>query len=268
MDPFEHATDLIAQSSGPPEAPAILYIPGIHGDWTPKWRMRHVLARHHRLIEIAYPRAATDWSLDDYVTRLDRLVESLHLDNVHLLAESFGSLIGWRFACHRPERVSSLMIAGGFCCTPGRLEIAAAELALRLLPAALLDRGVDLYLRYLVRRGFPPDAFRRHEDFFPATRTRRGWRATLNRLKIIRTTDVRHRLCELRVPVFYFGGAWDRVVPVRREIATLRSLLSPEVRFRCILFPRAPHPIIPARYRQVAQLISEWVRQHEAPRTA
>jgi len=265
LSSFENSTDLLSRVSGPPTAPVVVYLPGLHGDWTPLWRIREPLARHLRLVEIAYPRAAANWTLDDYVTRLGDLFDRLGLASVHLLAESFGSLVGWVFACRHPERVRSLLVAGGFSVSPGRVRVALAELGLRLFPAALLDKGVDLYLLYLNRRGFPGNAFRREGEFFPATRTRLGWRATRNRLKIIRQTDLRGRLGELRVPVFYFGGARDIIVPVRREIATLRRHLRPECNFHSVLFPKAPHPIIPARYRQVARLILAWIRRREAP---
>jgi pimeloyl-ACP methyl ester carboxylesterase len=263
MHLFDSSTHLITRISGPVEAPAVIYIPGIHGDWTPLWRIRELLNSHCRLIEIAYPRTATRWTLDDYVERLRDLFDKLELMGGHLLAESFGSLVGWSFCCRYPGRVKTLMVAGGFCSTPGRLKVALADMALHLAPAALLDRFVDLYLCYLKRRGFPRDAFRRPNEFFPATRTRQGWRSTHNRLKIISRTDVRTRLCELRVPILYFGGARDWVVPVRREIAALKRHLSPDCGFQHVLFPRAPHPIIPARYPQVARLITDWVARHE-----
>lgn len=259
MQPFDTADDLITRLSGAPEGPALVYIPGIHGDWTPMWRIRELLGRSFRLVEVSYPRAATDWTLEDYVARLVELFDRLGLSSAHLLAESFGSLVGWDFTCRHPGRVKSLMVAGGFCRTPGRVKVALADFALGLIPAWILDRFVDLYLAFLVRRGFPRDAFLRSGEFFPATRTARGWRSTHNRLRIIRRTDVRRRLGELRVPVLYFGGARDRIVPVRREIATLRGALAPECAFREVLFPAAPHPIIPARYPQVAALIAEWI---------
>lgn len=260
---FEHSTDLLFRISGPAEAPAVIYVPGIHGDWTPLWRIREMLNRNFRLIELAYPHAAANWTLEDYVARLRAALDRLELGGVHLLAESFGSLVGWGFCCRHPERVKTLMIAGGFCSTPGRALVALGDAALRLFPARLLDRVVDLYLVYLVRRGFPADAFRRREDFFPATRTPRGWAATHNRLRIIRDTDVRERLCELRLPVLYFGGARDVIVPVRREIATIERRLHPQCGFHSVLYPQAPHAIIPARAKGVAGLIADWVARHE-----
>lgn len=265
MNPFDQNDELLVQISGPEGAPALVYVPGIHGDWTPLWRIRELITRHWRLVEIAYPRSATHWTLDDYVSRLGDLFDHHDLASVHLLAESFGSLIGWTFACRHPERVRSLLVAGGFSVSPGRVKVAAAELALHLFPAALLDKAVDFYLLYLIRRGFPSSAFHREGEFFTATRTSFGWRATRNRLKIIRKTDLRGSLGELRVPIFYFGGAWDWIVPVNREIATLNRHLHPACKFHSHLFPKAPHPIIPSRYRQVAQLIFDWIHQHETP---
>lgn len=262
LESFEQSTDLLTRISGPAEAPVVVYLPGLHGDWTPMWRAQGLISRNHRLIEVAYPRSATDWTLDDYVARVEALLERLGVGGVHLLAESFGSLVGWGVCCRSPERTKTLMLAGGFCSTPGRLRVALGGAIMRLLPPGTLDRMVDLYLVYLIKRGFPPDAFRR-DDFFPAARTRQGWLSARNRLKIIRDTDVRERLCELRLPVLYFGGAWDLIVPVRREIATIKGRLHPECCFQSVLYPQAPHAIIPARATTVAGLIGEWVERHE-----
>ena len=118
----------------------------------------------------------------------------------------------------------TILIAGGFCSTPGRLRVGFARHLLRLTPPRLFERGIDFYLACLIR-GRVPEGELRREDFFPASRTRRGWQALQSRLAIIHQTDVRPHLGRLRVPILYLGGTRDWVVPVRREIKLLRRRL-------------------------------------------
>jgi pimeloyl-ACP methyl ester carboxylesterase len=258
---MDQAREMIYRDSGPGGAPALIYVPGIHGDWTPTWRLRGELNRTVRLIELTYP-GAPEWSLEDYAAALLRLFEKLRLDSAHLLAESFGSLVGWAFALGWPERVRSIIVAGGFCRTPGRVRVGSARGLLWLTPSWVLRGGIGLYQRWLIGYGLPADAFGRKE-FFPAARAPLGRRAILTRLAIIHRTDLRRPLATLRLPVLYLGGAKDRIVPVRREIAWLERGLDQSCGFRKIIFPGAPHPILPARYREVARAILQWIAEHE-----
>lgn len=259
---LDQTRELAWRVSGPPEAPVLIYVPGIHGDWTPMWRIRELLNQKLRLVEIAYPRAP-EWSLDDYTARLFDLFESQNIASAHLLAESFGSLVGWDFALKHPGRVRSLILAGGFCSTPGRLRVAMAWLFQKLVPSALLDRMIDCYLVFLIRKRLPKDAFS-PEDFFPSSRTRRGHQAIARRLEIIKRTDVRKLLGGLRLPILYLGGSLDLVVPVRREIRCLSRNLHENCAFRPVLLKGAPHAIVPARFREVTGLITDWIAEQEA----
>jgi len=253
---------LIYQASGPLGAPVIVYLPGIQGDWTPMWRLRRLLGARFRLIEVAYPRAP-DWTLDDYAAKFARLLKELGLERVHLLAESFGSLVAWTFGLRHPERVASLMLAGGFCRSPGRVRVALARGALGLVPAALLDRAIDLYCWYFQRRRRFPEKWELPDVFFPAARTRQGWRTTRGRLRIINKTDLRPHVPAARFPILYLGGARDSIVPVRREVRHLERALPARCRFRSHLLPGVPHAVLPASFRQADRIITEWVREIE-----
>src|SRR5690348_16707147 len=74
--------------------PTIVYLPGLHGDWTLIGRFRQALGGRARFVEITYPRTLT-WSLDEYAAAIEEALARERIDHVWLLAESFGSQIVW-----------------------------------------------------------------------------------------------------------------------------------------------------------------------------
>ena len=130
---LDRATDLIYQASGAWRHPPTVYLPGVHGDWTPLEQARPLLNRKLRLVETAYPRVA-NWTLEHFARSLEELMNQLGVQSAHLIAESFGSLVGWQFGLNFPERVRSLVLVGGFA-RPPRFGVAGvASRALRLMP--------------------------------------------------------------------------------------------------------------------------------------
>ena len=73
---LEQATGLLYQSTGNTQAPPIVYLPGVHGDWTPQVRARPLLSREFWLIETAYPRI-DHWSINDFSRSLKQLLDRL-----------------------------------------------------------------------------------------------------------------------------------------------------------------------------------------------
>ena len=82
--------------------PALIYLPGIHGDWTLVSSFRERMKPHVRFVEFTYPRTL-EWSLDDYATAV---LEQLAANEIHegiLLGESFGSQVAWAMLAHGLE---------------------------------------------------------------------------------------------------------------------------------------------------------------------
>src|SRR5215472_4578534 len=55
---------------GAPELPTLIYLPGLHGDWTLVRSFRTALGNRVRFVELTYPRSLT-WSLDDYAGAIE-----------------------------------------------------------------------------------------------------------------------------------------------------------------------------------------------------
>lgn len=261
MDQLATADGLVHQESGAPLATPILFLPGVHGDWTPQLAARPLLNREFRFIETAYPRIAT-WSMDDFARALKQLLDDLGIESAHIVAESFGSLILWQFGLTHPKRVRSGTLLGGFSRPPRFRGAAAASVALRAMPTSLLESIIDIYVARRTALGEKRDCF--EMGAYPAARTRQGRYATANRLVMIQTSDFRNRLREVEFPVRYLGGARDIVVPVRREIATLRAQLPPDCDFRSELVAGAPHAMIPSHAEEIVRHLRRWIHEIEA----
>ncbi|MCL5271004.1 MAG: alpha/beta hydrolase [bacterium] len=256
MDLVVRPAECMSEHSG---APTVVYLPGVHGDWTPLGWLRPHLARATRLVETAYPRQA-EWTLVDHAASLARLIGRLDGRPVHVLAESFGSLVGWQFALDYPGCAASLILAGGFTRPPHPFQVGAARAGLRLVPRRVFEKGMDLYLARVAHyAGAPVPGLDGATPPFAAVRGRRGRRALMNRLRLIQHADFRGRLNEIGMPVAYLGGAADRIVPVREEVAVLERVLAPVCRFRSRIIPGAPHPILPACAREAARFVMEWI---------
>ncbi len=258
------AIGLVHQTAGDPNAPPVLYLPGVHGDWTPQVAARPLLSRNYHFVETAYPRIET-WSIDDYAHALNDLLDELGIESAHIVGESFGSLVGWEFGIANPARVRSFTLVGGFSRPPRFRIAAAAAAALKTLPTRLLESSIDAYVAGKSAFGESRETF--DVGAYPASRTARGRLATAKRMNIIQASDFSDRLTEVAFPVRYIGGANDIVVPVRREIATLANYLPKHCDFQSELVRGAPHAMIASHPEATVDHISRWVNEVEEIRT-
>ena len=77
---------------GDARLPTLVYLPGVHGDWTLVSSFRAAVAGRVRFVEITYPRTLT-WSLEDYAVAIQEALLSHGITRGWLLAESYGSQI-------------------------------------------------------------------------------------------------------------------------------------------------------------------------------
>ena len=62
--------ELQVRIHGDAALPTLIYLPGIHGDWTLVGDFRRQLAGTVRFVEFTYPRTLI-WSLDDYAAAIE-----------------------------------------------------------------------------------------------------------------------------------------------------------------------------------------------------
>src|SRR6516165_665918 len=85
---------------GPSSLPTLIYLPGLHGDWTLVGSFRRALRGRVRFVETTYPRTLT-WSLEDYAAAIESALASQGITGGWLLGESFGSQLIWPIAARR-----------------------------------------------------------------------------------------------------------------------------------------------------------------------
>ena len=262
---LDQAAGLVHQIAGDTRATPIVYLPGVHGDWTPQGRARSILSREYQFVETAYPRVEY-WTIDDYARALKELLDALGIESAHIVGESFGSLVAWQFGVAHPRRVRSFTLVGGFSRAPRFRIAAAASAALKCIPTRVLESTIDLYVAGKSALGEHREASA--AGAYAATRTDGGRRAAANRMSIIQQTEFRSHLPQIHFPVRYVGGARDLVVPVRREIATLYNHLRPHCDFQSTLIAGAPHAIIASHPEKTVEHMVRWIRQTEETNTA
>ena len=104
---------------GEASLPTLVYLPGLHGDWTLVSSFRKAVFGRVRFIEFTYPRTLT-WSLDDYATAVDSALLENGITSGWLLAESFSSQVAWPIAEKGRLETKGIILAGGFVRHPAR----------------------------------------------------------------------------------------------------------------------------------------------------
>ena len=85
---------VLVRVHGSPALPTLIYLPGMHGDWTLVTSFRHELTGKVRFAEMSYPRTTT-WSLEDYAREVEASLLSAGVREGWLVGESFGSQPAW-----------------------------------------------------------------------------------------------------------------------------------------------------------------------------
>jgi DNA-binding winged helix-turn-helix (wHTH) protein/pimeloyl-ACP methyl ester carboxylesterase len=107
---------------GPPLMKAANWLNHLQYDWqSPIWsHLLHALAREHRLIRYdARGNGLSDWNVDDlsfeaFVRDLESVTDAAGLEKFALLGISQGCAFSIAYAARHPERVSHLVLYGGF----------------------------------------------------------------------------------------------------------------------------------------------------------
>jgi pimeloyl-ACP methyl ester carboxylesterase len=210
-------------------SPALVYLPGLHGDWTLVAGFRRALGQRVRFAEITYLRTL-EWSLEQYAAAVERALAGQGITQGWLLAESFSSQVAWRLLARGKFDARGVILAGGFVKHPLRWGVRLAESIAGRLPLSLLTRimlGYARIARFRYRRS-PETLASIHE--FVARRTELDRQAATHRLHLVAESDPRRIVCALKVPVYALSGWLDPIVPwpfvrswLRRNCPALRE---------------------------------------------
>jgi pimeloyl-ACP methyl ester carboxylesterase len=248
---------------GSPELPTLIYLPGIHGDWTLIACFRQALGIKVRFVEITYPRA-TEWTLTDYAQGIESALLAAGVNGGWLLAESFGSQPAWEMIRRQREGKSSLnydglILAGGFVKHPwpwgARFLRTVTAMTPRWLLRVLLA-GYATYARF--RHRHAPETLADIAQFVANRLHPDDPAAMMQRYTIIIENDLRSVAREARLPVFQLTGMVDPIVPwpltapwLRKHCPTLKDSR---------IIHLADHNVLATAPSKSASLVLSWMQ--------
>lgn len=207
--------------------PTLVYLPGIHGDWTLVSSFRHALQGKVRFVEFTYPRTAT-WSLEDYAIGIETALQAAQIQGGWLLGESFGSQPAWQMMARSIQGRSEftwdgLILAGGFVKHPWPWGARFLRCMTQRTPRGILRGLLWLYGCYArFRHRLAPETLSEIRQFVENRLHPDDPTAMMQRYTIVAESDLRAVAASVQAPVFQLRGLVDPIVPgraVRRWLA-------------------------------------------------
>jgi DNA-binding winged helix-turn-helix (wHTH) protein/pimeloyl-ACP methyl ester carboxylesterase len=209
--------------SGPPLVKAANWLNHLEYDWeSPVWQhLVRGLARQHALIRYdARGNGMSDWdvetlSLDAWVSDLETVVDAAGVDRFPLLGVSQGCAVSIAYAARHPERVSHLILYGGF--PLGATRRSSAESELRAAMTTLVRHGWgsdNSAFRQMFTAQFIPGATQEQAAFFNELQRRTTSPECAARyLETAGNLDVTELLGKVTTPTLVMHARGDARVP-------------------------------------------------------
>jgi 3-oxoadipate enol-lactonase len=192
------------QGSGP----AFVYVAGIEGTGKNFYKQAADLARDHTVISFPL-RPEGRYGMSELVEDLIRVILDAGFERVTVLGESFGGSLVLAAALSHPDYFERMILVNSFAAFPHRAKINLGVALYSVLPYSLLKA---YRTKTAPQTLFSDDveeedrrAFREH------TRHVRP-EGYLARLRIIKGTDLRARLPEIKVPALVVAGTEDHLL--------------------------------------------------------
>ena len=247
---------------GDASQPTLIYLPGLHGDWTLVGSFKRALGNRVRFVEVTYPRTLT-WSLDDYAANLESALAEKGITRGWLLGESFSSQVVWPMVARGNFQIEGIVLAGGFVRHPIRAGVRLAARWGRGVSLSLLTRvmfGYAKLARFRYRRS--PEIMATIHEFIER-RTELDRQAAVHRLRLIAASDFCDIAKSTKISVFAITGALDPVVPwmfvrpwLRRSCPALRE-------YRIIW--SADHNVLSTAADKSADQVVQWISSTRTP---
>jgi len=238
--------------------PALVYLPGLHGDWTLVSSFRAAVSGRVRFVEFAYPCRA-DWTLEDYGRSVIEQLLAAGITRGWILAESFGSQVAWNILERADGRFQplGLILAGGFVRHPVRIGVRCFHALHRLMPWWCFRTLLSIYARYArLRHRRAPETLASIAEFLER-RTRADREAIACRYPLIAQADFRAVARRTTLPVYALSGFFDPIVPWPLVHPWLRSNC-PGLCARRIIF-NADHNVLGTAPQKSAEQILRWM---------
>lgn len=242
---------------GDAENPTLIYLPGLHGDWTLVTRFRLEVQNRYRFVEFTYPRTL-EWSLEDYADAIEAMLLEHEIANGWVIGESFGSQIVWPLVgAARSFKPDGVILAGGFGRHPMKFGVNSAKAFCAGLPLSFITWALFCYAPFArFRFGDSPEAHASIKEFI-ARRTQLDKCAGAHRLQLIANNDPRQFAAQVQMPVYHLSGFWDPVVPWPMVRSWLKRHCPGYREGR--LIASADHNVLATGTEQAAAIVDGWI---------
>jgi 3-oxoadipate enol-lactonase len=232
------------------EGPLILYVCGIEGTGRLFYKQQADLRRDHTVITYA-SRPTLRHTLEDLADDIAWIIRDAGFERATLVAESFGGLPTLLAAWKYPEMVERMVLSNTFAYFPDRRKINFAVAIFSLLPYAVLrwyrTRPTRSNLFGAATDEADRRAYREHTQGV-------AYPGYLARLRIIKETDLRPRLAEIRTPALILAGTDDAFLP---SVAAAQELVRGLPRARLQILHGWGH----MSYLSQPQQVREWLKE-------
>src|SRR5882724_6497135 len=250
--------ELQLRVSGDASQPTLIYLPGLHGDWTLISSFKRALGDRARFVEVTYPRTL-DWSLDDYAANVERALAEQGIRGGWLLGESFSSQVVWPMMARGKFQIEGIILAGGFVRHPIRAGVRFAERTAKGISLSLLTRIMFGYAKFARFRYRHSPETRSNIQEFIERRTESDRKAAVHRLRLIAGSNFCEVARAAKIPIFALTGFLDPIVPwffvrhwLRRNCPALRE-------FRIIW--RVDHNVLSTGADASADQVVRWINR-------
>lgn len=241
--------------------PTLIYLPGLHGDWTLVGAFRRKVSGKVRFVEIIYPRTV-NWSIEDYSQEILLTLREIGIQKGWLLGESFGSQPAWAMVDSVPEEnsftISGLILAGGFVKYPREWPLRLVRKCCGSLNPLALKWFVRIMAAYVKLKHLGDAEINADLSEFIARRNESDRQAILHRLNLISAYDPRPVARRTEIPVFHLAGLIDPVVPW--------WLVRPWLRKNCPVLSEskilgwADHNVLGSAPRRATREVLRWMK--------
>ena len=238
--------------------PTLVYLPGLHGDWTLVGSFKRALGNRVRFVEVTYPRTLT-WSLEDYAAGVESALAEQGISRGWLLGESFSSQVVWLLVARNRFLAQGIILAGGFVRHPVRWIVPVAERSFGGVSLRSLKWLIQSYAK-LARFRFrhSPEVIAGLQEFI-ARWTELHRQAATHRLRLIADNDPGAIARQATLPVYGLTGAIDPIVPwppvrhwLKRNCPGLRD-------YRVIWY--ADHNVLSTAAQASAERVLGWITE-------
>ena len=209
---------------GPPLVKAANWMNHLEYDWeSPIWH--HVLdglARNHTLVRYdARGNGLSDWDVDElsleaWVSDLETVIDTIGIERFPLLGVSQGCAISIAYAARHPERLSHLILYGGFAL--GGAKRSPAEQEKRKAMGTLMRLGWgmdDPAFRQMFTSQFIPEGTKEQADWFnDLQRKTTSPEIAARYFEVVGNFDVRELLPRVQVPTLAMHVRDDLMIPI------------------------------------------------------